>query len=68
MDPATFRRSLRSIVAMVGLLMQEGIIPTGVDYGGKYGTLLVALAFLIRGSRYDEPPRRMHRAAGDRLE
>jgi hypothetical protein len=46
-DPAVFRRSLRAGLAGLGLGMQQGVIPTGVDYGGKYGIWLVMAAFLL---------------------
>jgi len=55
-DEVAFRTTLRSgfrfLIAFVGYLMDQGIVPTGVPGGGnKYGMLLIVLAFLVSSSQ-----------------
>lgn len=43
------RSGFRFSLAMLGYLMQIGIIPTYIDGGGqKYGPALMVLAFLVK--------------------
>lgn len=47
---------LRFGVALAGYLMDQGIIPTGIDGGGDtYGKLGMVLAFLIPSTRKKLP-------------
>ena len=55
-DEAVFKTAMRSgfrfVVAFLGYLMDQGIIPTGVPGGGnKYGMLLIVLAFLVSAGK-----------------
>lgn len=61
-DEAAFDTAVRTLgrgaVALLGYLVQQGVIPTGIDGGGgKFGPLLMALAFFVpAGQRNPAPP------------
>jgi len=55
-DEAAFKTAMRSgfrfVVAFLGYLMDQGIIPTGVPGGGnKIGMFLIVLAFLVSAGK-----------------
>jgi len=46
-DETAFLRYARALLFLAGELVRQGVIPTGIDAGGKYGVLLEATAFLF---------------------
>jgi len=58
-DETAFIRYTRTILAGLGMAMQEGVIPTGIDGGGKWGALLVVLAFFLGAGDKNQPPEKI---------
>jgi len=53
---AGFERTMRSLLFVVGLLVQHGVIPTGVESGGSViGPLLQAAALLVKAGDKNLP-------------
>ena len=48
-DKAAFFASLRYCVAVAGVAIDKGWLPTGIDHGDQFGLLISAAALLNKG-------------------
>ena len=55
LDETAFVRWSRAALFGLGEAMREGLIPTGVSGGGKYGVVLMLAAFMLGAG--DKNPR-----------
>lgn len=55
-DASAFRRYVRTALFVVGELMRQGMIPTGVSGGGKYGIILQAVALFVGAGQMNPRP------------
>lgn len=55
-DAAVARRFGRYIIFLLGAGIQQGIIPTGVNGGGKYGIYISGIALLISSQPKPQQP------------
>lgn len=55
-DESAFQRYARAFLFLVGELVRQGVIPTGIEGGGKYGVILQAIAFLVTAREWSLPP------------
>ena len=55
-DEARFRAAARGLLAFLGFMVQQGVVPTFVDGAGKWlGPMLIAAALFVT-SRKAPPP------------